>query len=196
MRGSEIAGEARRQSERPRDSRKGSEIAGEEARRQSERPGDSRRGSETAEEARRQLKRLGDSRRGPEIAQVIVDEARKWIGTKFRHHGRNAQGVDCVGLLYVVYSKFGALDDFLEYPSKPETGFVFRTIQRYANRIPQSVVMNGDIVLLNFAGSSTHFGILTEYGVIHADTSLKCVVEHALPKGAGRVVAYFRMKGM
>lgn len=130
------------------------------------------------------------------MRQLIVDEARKWIGTPFRHHGRNRQGVDCVGLLYVVYSIALQLplDDFITYPKSPETGFVYRAIRKYADRIVPSAAQCGDVVLLNFAGSSTHFGILTEDGVVHADIFLKKVVEHSLV--GVRAVAFFRMKGI
>ncbi len=129
--------------------------------------------------------------------QLIIDEARKWIGTPFRHHGRDAQGIDCAGLLYVVYSAIGAIDDFIAYSSTPETGFVFRSIRNYADRIIHDNALAGDIVLLNFAGSSTHFGIYTGTTVIHADSNLKRVVEHSLPAVAnGRAVAFFRMRGI
>ena len=131
------------------------------------------------------------------MRQTIVNEARKWIGIKFRHHGRNGQGVDCAGLLYVVYNKFGVVNDFIDYPSNPETGFVFRAIRNYADRILPSKAQSGDVVLLSFAGASTHFGILTDLGVIHADATLKRVVEHSISiTEQGRAVAFFRMKGL
>lgn len=132
------------------------------------------------------------------MRQKIVDEARKWIGVPFRHHGRNQQGIDCAGLLYVVYSAIVnyELNDFKKYPSVPNTGFTFRTIREYADRILPSEAQSGDVVLLNFAGASTHFGILTDLGVIHADATLKRVVEHSISVvGQGRAVAFFRMKG-
>ena len=133
------------------------------------------------------------------MRHTIVAEARKWVGTKFRHQGRCKQGVDCAGLLYVVYNAtigVGLLKNFNNYSSQPETGYVFRAIKQYANRISQAQAQAGDVVLLNFAGSSTHFGILTGTGVVHADSDLKKVVEHSLPVGNGRAVAFFRMRGM
>lgn len=131
------------------------------------------------------------------MRQLIVDEARKWIGIKFRHQGRNAQGIDCAGLLYVVYSKFSTIDDFISYPPNPETCAVFRAIRNYANRVIHAEAQAGDIVLLNFANASTHFGIFTGDTVIHADSHLKYVVEHSLPTGAnGRAAAFFRMRGL
>ena len=126
----------------------------------------------------------------------IVAEARRWLGTPFRHQGRGAVGLDCAGLLYVVYNAVlrDGLKDFYMYPSAPKTGFVFRSIRHYANRITLDAAQAGDVVLLNFAGSSTHFGILTDMGVVHADTNLKRVVEHSLVNS--RAVAFFKMKGM
>lgn len=131
------------------------------------------------------------------MRQLIVDEARKWIGVPFRHLGRDKRGVDCAGLLYVVYNAVMEceLKNFIEYPPTPSTGFVFRSIREYADRTPPNKAQMGDVVLLNFAGASTHFGILTDLGVVHADTALKRVIEHsAPPSGHGRIVAYYKMR--
>ena len=37
----------------------------------------------------------------------VVDAARKWLGTPWRHQGRNTHGIDCVGLVVVVCKGLG-----------------------------------------------------------------------------------------
>jgi cell wall-associated NlpC family hydrolase len=70
----------------------------------------------------------------------------------------------------------------------------------YGDRISQKDAGPGDVVLMNFQGSSTHLGILTDRGVIHADGPLGKVVEHSVNESFviynGRIVAYFRIKGV
>ena len=56
-------------------------------------------------------------------------------------------------------------------------------------------------MLMHFAGASTHFGIITDHGVIHANRISGYVVEHSddlLKKqlGPGRIVAYYRIIGV
>ena len=42
-----------------------------------------------------------------EIKNRIVQNARKFIGTPFRHSGRSTLGIDCAGLLYMSYNRAG-----------------------------------------------------------------------------------------
>jgi len=42
-----------------------------------------------------------------DLAVRVVQEARKFIGTPFRHSGRSTLGIDCVGLIYQSYSRAG-----------------------------------------------------------------------------------------
>jgi cell wall-associated NlpC family hydrolase len=49
---------------------------------------------------------LGSSRTNI-IKDKIVQNARKFIGTPFRHSGRSTLGIDCAGLLYLSYSRAG-----------------------------------------------------------------------------------------
>ncbi len=41
------------------------------------------------------------------IRDRVVQNARKFIGTPFRHSGRSTLGIDCAGLLYMAYSRAG-----------------------------------------------------------------------------------------
>lgn len=48
---------------------------------------------------------------------AIVEEARKWLGVKYLHQGRNRHGVDCAGFPRCVYLSLGATmpPDFRAY---------------------------------------------------------------------------------
>jgi cell wall-associated NlpC family hydrolase len=47
------------------------------------------------------------SQRTNNIKDLIVQNARKFIGTPFRHSGRSTLGIDCAGLLYMSYHRAG-----------------------------------------------------------------------------------------
>jgi len=47
------------------------------------------------------------SERADLIKSRIVQNARKFIGTPFRHSGRSTLGIDCAGLLYMSYHRAG-----------------------------------------------------------------------------------------
>lgn len=136
-----------------------------------------------------------------DIREKIIIEARSFVGVKFRHQGRSHQGVDCAGLLYCVFDYVVGLNgNYEEYPNQLKSGMVFRKMRDYGDRISQKDAGPGDVILMNFQGSSTHLGILTEHGVIHADGPLGRVVEHCIKESLvifnGRIVAYFRIKGV
>lgn len=136
-----------------------------------------------------------------EIRKQIVDEARSYLGVKFCHQGRSHRGVDCAGLIYCVYDRVVKLEkDYDHYPSCLKSGMIFRKMRDYGDRIDKQDAGSGDVVLMCFRGSSTHLGILTEHGVIHADGPIGKVIEHSISKssmlGNGRIAAYFRMKGV
>lgn len=47
------------------------------------------------------------SQRTDLIKDRVVQNARKFIGTPFRHSGRSTLGIDCAGLLYMSYHRAG-----------------------------------------------------------------------------------------
>lgn len=131
------------------------------------------------------------------LRQKIINEARSWIGSPFRHQGRSKQGVDCAGLIYVVYKNTVGLEpdkDFTFYQEKPSSIFVFRAIRSYATRIKECDAGPADVIIISFNNSATHLGIMTDIGIIHSDAIVGRVIEQE--SLSGRIVAYFRMKGV
>lgn len=129
------------------------------------------------------------------LREQIVTEARKYVGTPYRHLGRSRRGVDCAGLLYIVFNALIEVgSDFQDYPLYPKSAEVFANIRHYAQRIKKSDAGCGDIVLMNFSGCSTHFGILTDLGVVHASNDVGAVIETEMPDNIR--TWYFRMFGV
>lgn len=103
-----------------------------------------------------------------------LERARRAIGARFRLHGRTIEdGVDCVGLAGLAYGV------------APPRGYSLRSgdaravlagvaeagLTRAAEPRP------GDLVLYLAGPGQLHLGIASEDGVIHADASLRRVVE-------------------
>lgn len=129
----------------------------------------------------------------------IVETARTYLGVPFKHLGRSHAGIDCVGLVCVsARSALGAFADFIDYPPQPKTAMVYRHVRDRCDRIRADDAMEGDLVLIHRHGTSTHFGILTDRGVIHADSSLQKVVEHPLTSQYidWQVAAHFRFRDL
>jgi cell wall-associated NlpC family hydrolase len=104
-------------------------------------------------------------------------------------------------LLYCVFDHvIGLNGNYNQYPDGLKSGMVFRKMRNYGDRINKQDAGPGDVVLMSFSGSSTHLGILTDRGVIHADGSIGKVVEHSVDDSfvlcGGRIVAYFRITGI
>lgn len=139
------------------------------------------------------------------IRTKIIEEARSYLNVPYKHLGRNRQGIDCAGLIYNVFnSVIGMPDDCLDYNQQYNSTFAFRQISRYGKRIGRKQAKPGDVVLMGINNVTSHFGILTDKGVIHASTLRGRVVEHRLCTGRSiriarnreRAVAYFRIKGV
>lgn len=127
----------------------------------------------------------------------VVEAARKYLDTPYRHLGRDSTGLDCVGLLCVAFrDACGFTGDFRDYAHQLTSALVFRRIKNYARRIPAEESQPGDVVLMNWGTISTHFGIVCDNGgVIHADrTAGKVIEQRDVTTNPGcRIVAYYRI---
>lgn len=121
---------------------------------------------------------------------AAVYEARRWIGTPFRHQGRlRGQGVDCVGFLLGVAR---ALDlevhDQADYGEVPSPAQLMSAMHAHCDRTsavdlePTSLQGDsaethgyrpGDLVVFALAEPSMpqHVGIVTDAGFIHAQNT-------------------------
>ncbi len=129
---------------------------------------------------------------------AIVAEARRWIGTPFRHQGRGREGLDCAGLLVVVAQALGIPHrDELTYRRIPDTAQLRRVL--LANLAPKTLDQRAlsDVLLFKDPvrqGHMYHLGIQTDAGFIHAygRADVKRVVEMPLsPDWEAAIVGAF-----
>lgn len=112
--------------------------------------------------------------------QQVVDEARRWIGTRWQHQGRlKGVGVDCAGLVVCVLRNVGIeVADVAGYPRRPD-GSLLDVVRDQTE--PTADWMAGDVVLFHWDNDPCHLAILTSpNSIIHAHAMARAVVEHDL----------------
>lgn len=137
----------------------------------------------------------------------IVSSARTYMGTRFRHRGRNRTGLDCAGLVWAAYHDNGIdLPDFRLYSKEPSahdkglTQYMVTALGKSVSEAPvhEIELEAGDIVVLRFEVEPHHVGIITEYpyggfALLHACGHNKKVIEHRLsPDMIKRITHVFR----
>jgi len=104
---------------------------------------------------------------------AVAAAALRAVGTRFRLHGRGADGLDCVGLVATALRAGG-------YGGAVPTGYALRggdvamldqILVRVATAEP------GDVLLMAVGPGQFHLGIRTAAGFVHADAGLRRVVE-------------------
>lgn len=113
---------------------------------------------------------------------MIVEEARKHLGTPFHHQGRlPGVGLDCVGLLVVVAQSLGIPhEDFTGYARRPHKGSLRHALERNFDLVQEA--KTGDVLAFYFLrpGIPHHVAIRTDYGIIHSFATAGKVVETRL----------------
>jgi len=119
------------------------------------------------------------------MAVAIEVEARRWLGTPFRHRGRlKGVGVDCLGLAVGVAEALGLpVIDSLDYPRRPDAETLRAGLAAQLQRLEPEAARPGDLLRLAVNGKATHLGILSRLadgrpGLIHAYAPCRKVVEH------------------
>lgn len=121
-------------------------------------------------------------------AQAFVAAARTFVGTRWRHRGRNRRGIDCVGLLVLSAKATGfPFEDASHYGRDPwEDRLRSELKKRLGEPVGDaSAAIPGDIALIVwFAGQPSHVGIIGdgrngEITLIHCENLHGCV-EHSL----------------
>lgn len=130
----------------------------------------------------------------------IVTCAREYVGTPFRHQGRQrGKAVDCVGLLVCVAHDLNLLDvhgvpvlrtDYRNYSAQPVDGFVHEECGRRLIHKPFDAagglgrILPGDVLTIRLPVIPCHTAIVTSLqgglGIVHAYSSIGRVVEHVL----------------
>ena len=110
----------------------------------------------------------------------IVMEARRWIGTRYKHQGRSTAGIDCAGLIIKVAHNLGlSTHDETNYARRPDGYAMLRSLNGNAVRVNRPC-KPGDIILLSFQDYPQHLAIVSDTGMIHSYALARKVVEHGL----------------
>ncbi len=108
-----------------------------------------------------------DSRR-----KAIVDEARNWLGTKYRYGGNDRKGVDCSGMVTQIYLKVANLK--LPRNSAQQ--------QQFCQRISKDELAEGDLVFFATGRDKSrvsHVGIyIGDDRMIHASSSQGVIISN------------------
>lgn len=143
---------------------------------------------------------------------LIVEEARRWVGTPYRHsHRLIGAGVDCVGLVIGVGAALGFLDipedewaPFSGYSRTPNPRKMGEAMAKWLDRIedPQHVPAAGEILWLQWRPDlPMHLAIVASYEdryptMIHAFQSAgKCVEHRYSEMWSRRVNSVWRYRG-
>lgn len=131
---------------------------------------------------------------------MIVAAARKTLGMPFRHQGRGAKGIDCVGVAAHVCDQLGIpYIDRSGYARRPSGGLLESAIDHQPElvRVPVSEIAEGDILVMRFSGDPQHVAIYAGGTIIHALEKSGKVVEHDLTEWwRSRVVLAYRFRGV
>lgn len=91
----------------------------------------------------------------------LLDISNKWLGVRYRYGGTDKEGVDCSGLVYNVYYKYGII---LPRTAAQQYNFI--------KRVEYDNLQVGDLVFFSSGGNISHVGIYTGNNtMIHASTS-------------------------
>jgi len=139
-----------------------------------------------------------------EMRQRIIDEARKWLGTKWHHEARKlGAGVDCGMLLLEVFEAVGILPhiepahyarDFMLHRNEE---WFLELVQKYADEIFETPLIAGDVILYRNGRSYSHGAIVIDWPlIIHASATegIVCYGNAALTPLSQKKQRYFRYK--
>lgn len=109
----------------------------------------------------------------------FADRARALIGTRFRTQGRDANGLDCIGLVLAAFDipaagvpRDYALRGDRKRDLEAGLGLHFR-------RVGPKQLRPGDVMVLAAATDQLHLAVRTDLGFVHAHAGLRRVVETA-----------------
>ncbi len=118
--------------------------------------------------------------------QQVIEVARSWIGTPYRHQGRSRSYVDCIGLIVCVGADLGeTIEAPFDYTDSPSGKMLMDRSRVQFNEVTdRTAPIPGDIMALwgwN-RNEPQHFAIAADYGsrptMIHAFSKRGQVVEH------------------
>jgi cell wall-associated NlpC family hydrolase len=117
-----------------------------------------------------------------ELLKLYLEEARKYIGTPFRHQGRDFNGLDCIGIIVVPLKNLDLIDtneDSTKYKRYGLSKELVHILEKYCIEVNKADMQPGDILLFS-KQNSQHLAIYTGDSIIHSNNIIGKVVEHGL----------------
>lgn len=137
----------------------------------------------------------------------VVTAARKYLGARWTHQGRQDGNMDCAGLVLKVASDVGAFTiDKADYPRHAVDESMLNLCREYLDEVARSDAKPGDIAVMRFQ-ANRHIGIFGDYpgghlSLIHAySRAPRKVVEHLytdewMRTQQASLMAVFRFRGL
>ena len=128
----------------------------------------------------------------------------KFIGIPFVEKGRSHDGVDCWGLVCLIYSERFKIElpDYTDgYPNTKAQKEISALVEAEAKlwqAVERGKEQLGDVVLFAIYGATTHVGMVVESGwMVSAEKGIDSVLEsYTTNKWKQRVRGFFRHKDM
>lgn len=128
--------------------------------------------------------------------------AQHYIGLRFKNRGRTKDGVDCWGLVRLIYNEqfdiqLPSYED--EYNSSHNITETKEAIEEHSKDwivVEPGKEGNGDVIVMRLSGYPTHVGIVIENGkMLHIIEGTDAVVENYHSRlWQHRIVGFFRHK--
>ena len=121
--------------------------------------------------------------------QALVEQARTYLGTPFRHRGRNRGALDCAGLVIKSLQDLGYSPvDLKVYGREPARDGLRKVVQENMGQPiePGQPWIPGDVLLMKFVREPHHVGLVGSHPIdglltlIHCYGDVGSVVEHIL----------------
>lgn len=129
-------------------------------------------------------------------SQRLINAARSYLGTPFRHQGRRpGKGLDCVGLILVAAREAGVdLEDYPGYGRQPQSVVMGEVLAERLEIILPARLRPADVLWLHFGSDPYHLALYTERATLIHALAERGVVEHGFrPPWPGRVRGYYRI---
>lgn len=114
-------------------------------------------------------------------ASAVVAQAREWRDVRFLHQGRSRAGADCIGFIAAMAAELDLLTLLLALPNNYARAPQALLLDGLGRLTTQCELQPGALLLINlpFMPYPSHVAIYTGVSMIHSNSMLGEVVEHA-----------------
>lgn len=114
--------------------------------------------------------------------KMFYEQARKLVGTPWKHQGRNVKGIDCGGLLIITAKELGLkYEDTLDYGREPTPNSLMNHLSKMLTKRENNEILPGTVGIFKEGSYPCHVGIFSEkfnsIHIIHALVKRRSTVE-------------------